>query len=220
MTLKSNIPEFIKKLEAVKAAIGTTGTPPSIPDISDAMLSASNAGMGKLKFRIFNEGLDANNESLGKYTGPKTKLTKARGSKTKYSIFGLSVQVDADGEKERKKQKKNFNDAIKADADGQYTEYEKYRLSLGRQIAFKDLEVEGSLRRSIETIKIDNGKIVMAITNKETALIAGYQEKQIGDIRGTDPVPIFVFSQEEYDFVQREGNAAIGQIIKQLFNQL
>lgn len=225
MEVKSNISEFIKKLEGIKSMLGGNGVPPSIPELGDVMLSASNAGMGKMKYRIFNEGKDANNESFGKYQGPKTKLTKKKYSATKYSILGTILLEDEDAEKERKKGKRNLNKAIKENPNGQYTEYEKYRLSLGRQVGYKDLEVEGSLRRSIEMVKQDNGKVVMMITNKETAKIAGYQEKQIGNIRAKQdaskgtapPVRIFGFSKEEYDFVKAEGNAGIRQILKKLF---
>ena len=215
MEIKSNIQQLIEKIEAIKAQLGSGGVPPQIPTIGDAMFSAINAGMGQMKFRIFNEGRDANNESLGDYVGPKTKLTKGRSADTKYSIFGPSVMVDKAGEKERKKRKKNFNAAIKENPDGQYTEYEKYRIGKGRQVEYKDLEVEGALRRSIETVEAD-GKVVVAITNQETAKIAGYQEAQIGKIRGGEPVKIFVFSKEEFEFVKAEGNAGITQILKQL----
>ena len=170
MPIQSNMPDLIAKLERVKANVLTS------PDISDAMLSAINAGMGKMKFRIFNKGLDAEGVSLGKYTGKKSK-------------------------------KKLI------------TPYEEYRVSRGRQIGYKDLEMEGSLRRSIQTAKVDNNKVVIAITNDETAKIAGYQEIQIGKIRGTGDARIFTFSESEFEFVKQEGNAAIKQVIQKLFEQ-
>jgi len=218
MQLKSNIPEIIEKLERVKTVLGGNGAPPTIPDFSDAMLSALNAGMGKMKFRIFNKGLDANNNSLGDYTGNKTRLTKRK--------FSIAAEDEFE-EKDRKKARRNLNRIRKSSLDETYTEYEKYRLSRGRQVEYKDLEVEGSLRRSIETVKVDNSKVVIAITNEETAKIAGYQEQQIGNIRAGQnartgnaaPARIFEVSESECEQIKAEGNAAISQVIKKLFEQ-
>jgi hypothetical protein len=187
MELKSNIPELIEKLERFKEAVlaggppgsggagpsGNLGGPPA--SISDALTSALNAGMGKMKFRIFNKGEDAEGNSLGRYT--KT--------------------------------------------------YGKKRETAGRQTGYKDLEVDGSLRRSIETVRVNNNQVAIAITNDQTAKIASYQEQQIGNIRagqnaktGTAaPAIIFGLSQGEFDQVQAEGNEAIGQVIKKLYDE-
>lgn len=219
MQLKTNIPDIIEQLEQLKEAVGgnNNGVPP-IPDFSDAMFSALNSGMGKMKFRIFNKGEDAEGNSLGEYTGRKTEITKGILS---------APSVDEFEEKDRKKRKRNLNRARKSTPDETYTEYEKFRLSKGRQIDYKDLELEGSLRRSIETIKDDNKQVVIAITNEETAKISGYQEQQIGNIRagqnaktGTaTPAKIFEFSQDEFEQVEAEAEEAIGQVIEKLFNE-
>jgi hypothetical protein len=164
MKLVSNIPELIAKLESVKEAVGGEGGVPPIPDFSDAMLSALNAGMGKMKFRIFNKGEDAEGVSLGGYT----------------------------------------------------KQYGKKRETAGRQTGYKDLEFEGSLRRSIETAKTDNKQVVIAIVNEQTAKIAGYQEQQVGKKRGSGVAPIFTLSQSEFEQVKAEGDAAIAQVIKRL----
>lgn len=82
MAFTSNISSIIEKLEAIKSS---TVTP--APEFSDAMLSALNAGMGKMKFRIFNKGLDAENVTLGKYQGKKSKVTGAKFGKTKYLLI-------------------------------------------------------------------------------------------------------------------------------------
>lgn len=216
MELKSNIPELIEKIERIKAALsGPNGTPPAI---TEAMYTALNAGMGKMKFRIFNKGMDAEGNSLGNYHGNKTRITKKK----------LSIASDDEfDEKDRKKAKRNLNKLVKNSPDETYTEYEKFRVSKGRQIEFKDLEVEGSLRKSIEVVKLDNSKVVIAITNEETAKIAGYQEQQIGNIRaglnaktGTaEPANIFTLSQSEFDHVKAEGNAAIAQVIKKIIDE-
>lgn len=213
MSIKSNIPEIIEKLERIKTALsGPNGTPPAI---TEAMFTALNAGMGKMKFRIFNKGLDAEGNSLGNYHGNKTRITKKK----------LSIASDDEfDEKDRKRAKRNLNRLHKADPDATFTEYEKYRLGLGRQIEYKDLEVDGSLRRSIEVVKGDNGKVLIVIRNEEAAKIAGYQEQQIGNIKagqnaktGTaEPAKIFAISQEEFDLIKAEGNEAIRQIIQKI----
>lgn len=213
MAIKSNIPEIIEKLERIKAAL--SGTDGLSPAITEAMYTALNAGMEKMKFRIFNKGLDAEGNSLGNYQGNKTRLTKK-----KYSI----ASDDEFDERDRKSAKGRLKKFVGGET---YTEYEKFRLSKGLQIGYKDLEVEGSLRRSIQTVKVDNSQVVVAITNEETAKIASYQEQQIGNIRSgqnaktgtSEPAKIFTISQEEYDLIKAEGNEAIRQIIRKIINE-
>jgi len=168
MNLKSNIPELIQKLEQAKEAVGgnNNGVPP-IPDFSDALFSALNAGMGKMKFRIFNKGLDADGVALGKYT----------------------------------------------------KQYGKRREKAGRQTGYKDLELEGSLRRSIEPARMDNRQVAITIVNEKTSLIAGYQEEQVGRMRGTGVARIFEFSKGEFDQVQAEADAGVDQVIERLLNE-
>ncbi|HEY9364417.1 MAG TPA: hypothetical protein VIQ00_14210 [Chitinophagaceae bacterium] len=216
MAIKSNIPEIIEKLERIKAAlVGPDGPPPAI---TEAMYTALNAGMGKMKFRIFNKGMDAEGNSLGNYHGNKTRITKKK----------LSIASDDEfDEKDRKKAKRNLNKLVKNSPDETYTEYEKFRVSRGRQIEYKDLEMEGSLRKTIEVVRVENGKVVIVIRNEETAKIAGYQEQQIGNIKagqnaktGTaEPAKIFTISQEEYELIKAEGNEAIRQIIQKIINE-
>jgi hypothetical protein len=218
MELNSNIPEFIKKLEAIKAAVAGGNGIPTIPDFSDAIFAALNTGMGLMKRRIFNKSEDAEGKSLGNYHGNKTRLTKK-----KFSI-NAEDPLDASVEKERKKQKRLFNKAVKANPDALYTEYEKFRIGRGRQIERKDLELEGSLRRSIETVTINGAKVVIAITNDEDLKKALNNEKQIGNIRaglnantgGAAPAKIFTISEEEFEHVKVEGNRLIGDVIKRI----
>lgn len=110
--------------------------------------------------------------------------------------------------------------------DERLTVYERYRSKKGRQIGYKDLEMEGSLRRSI--IVAYDGKIEIVIDNEESALIAAGQERQIGNIRAgqnansgvAEPAAIFAPSQEEYDFFVAEGSEAIKQIFKMLLDDI
>ena len=211
MKVYSNIPEIIRQLERIKAAAGAASSGEG--GIQDAIVGAMNAGRGLMVRRIFNNSQDATGQPLGEYTGGKTRLTKKKSS---------SKFDDDDEEKGRKKVKRNFNRAIKDDADATYTEYQKKRLGAGRQIAKKDLEFDGSLRRSIETVNGEGNKVTVAITNPENAKIARYQEQQIGNIRagqhpnnGTaEPAEIFIFSKEEFDLVKEQGNRLIAEVIK------
>jgi hypothetical protein len=212
MEIKSNIPDFIKKLEKLKADVTAS------PDFSDAVFAALNTGMGLMKRRVFNKSEDAEGKPLGKYHGKKTRLTKK-----KFSI-NADDPLDAAVEKERKKQKRLFNKAVKANPDELYTEYEKFRIGRGRQIEKKDLELEGSLRRSIETVKKDGAKVVIAITNAEDLEKARNNEKQIGNIRaglnantgGAEPAKIFQLSEEEFEQVKVQGNRLVTDVIKRI----
>ncbi|MEJ7611363.1 MAG: hypothetical protein WKF88_09330 [Ferruginibacter sp.] len=226
MELLTNIPDIIKRLEQIKAAVGGGAggnggdiTVPSSPDFSDAIFASLNSGMGLMKRRIFNNREDAEGKSLGNYHGTETRVTKRK----------LSIaQDDEDAEKQRKKRKRVINRTIKESPDEKYTEYEKYRLSLGRQIEGKDLEVTGSLRRAIETVKTSDGsKVVIAILGQEEGKIARYQEQQIGNIRAgenaktgsAEPAKIFILSKTEFNQVRNEGNRAIAEVIKEKFRQ-
>lgn len=200
MEIKNNIPDVIKRLEDFKAKVLNGEI-----NFADAMFSALNTGNGLMKRRIFNLGEDAEGRPFGRYVGNKSGLTRR-----KFSI----ASDDAIDEKQRKADKNRLNRVIKGNTTGQfYTEYEKKRLSRGRQIAYKDLELEGGLRRSIEVF-LDGPRAVIAIANAEEALIAKGQEAQIGRIRGeATPAVIFTLSEEEYIQVQTEGNRLIQQLI-------
>ena len=220
MAIKSNLTQMIEKLERLKAAVQTGPDNQIPPDFSDAVFSAVNAGMGLMKQRIFNRGEDMEDVTLGEYVGAKTRLTKA-----KYS----SAQDGADqfDERMRRSQHRAVKRAVKADADAKLTAYQKYRLSRGRQIDYKDLEMEGSLRRAI-ICATEQGRVIIGIEDEESAKIAGYQEKQIGNIRagqnantGTaQPAKIFGLSESEFEHVEKEGQAAINQVIKLMLNDL
>ncbi len=213
MEFKSNIQDTIDKLESIKASLGGASGLPPIPDFSDAMLSAMNTGMGLMKQRIFTKGMDAEGIPLGRYVGNKSGVTKRK----------LSIESsDALTENRRKPSRKRLNKFVKDNPGVHLTEYEKFRASRGRQIEYKDLEVDGTLRRSIEIVKDSDGNVVIAITNNESSIIAHAQESQIARIRngqGSAPVPIFILSAAEYEQVKAEGNILILQAIKNLVNQ-
>lgn len=116
-----------------------------------------------------------------------------------------------------------FNQSLAADGTslGPYysEDYERYRVRRGRQVARKDLEVEGSLRRSIEVVAVNNQRAECRITNEENAKIARYQEQQIYNLRNDLPanqasggrVPIFEFSETETEVSQSTTIALLQQ---------
>ena len=211
MKLYTNIPEVLRQLELLKAAASASSSGEG--GIQDALVGALNSGRALMKRRIFNNSEDAAGKPLGDYHGSKTRLTKKKFSQKR---------EDDEEEKGRRKVKRNFNRAIKDDADGTYTEYEKVRLGAGRQINKKDLQMSGSTASSIEVVKVEGNKVVVQITNTENAKIARYQEQQIGNIRAgqhatkgkAEPAKIFVFSQAEFDAVDEQGKRLITEVIK------
>lgn len=119
-----------------------------------------------------------------------------------------------------------FNQAL--DAEGQslgiyYSEqYERDRRREGRQTAQKDLEFEGSLRRSIQVVAVDNQRAEIRIVNEHDANVARYQEQQIYNLRTGRPaneangekVPIFQLDPTERSIVQ----TTTRELLRQKFN--
>lgn len=97
--------------------------------------------------------------------------------------------------------------------------YARERRREGRQTGRKDLEFEGTLRRSIEVVAVDNTKAEIRITNTETAEIARKQEVQIYNLLnggefddvGAGKVPIFELSQDEEDVVRTTTRELLAQ---------
>lgn len=101
-------------------------------------------------------------------------------------------------------------------------QYERDRAREGRQITRKDLEFEGTLRRAIEVITVNNLKAEVRITNATSAEIARFQEQQIYNLRNGLPanqangnkVPIFEFSELELQIVKDTTR----ELLRQKFN--
>jgi hypothetical protein len=107
-----------------------------------------------------------------------------------------------------------FNQSL--DANGQtlgpyYSEqYARDRRRDGRQTERKDLENEGTLRRSIETVTINNIRAEVRFTSPEEANIGRWQEQQIYNLRTGRPaneasggrVPIFEFNAAEAEIAR------------------
>lgn len=116
-----------------------------------------------------------------------------------------------------------FNQSLAADGSslGRYfsEQYERDRVRKGRQVARKDLEFDGSLRRSIEVVAVNNTRAELRITNDHNAQIARYQEQQVYNLRNNLPanqasggrVPIFEFSELETEIVRTTTIALLQQ---------
>lgn len=116
-----------------------------------------------------------------------------------------------------------FNQSL--DAEGitlgpYYSEqYERDRVREGRQIARKDLEFAGTLRRSIEVVAVNNTKAELRITSPIEAEIARKQEQMIFNLKnglpynayGSGKVPIFELSPDELDIVRTTTSTLLAQ---------
>jgi hypothetical protein len=200
MEIKSNLDELITKLQQVAERAEAL-------DFSAALIAGLNAGMGKMKNRIFNSGKDSKGIAFGKYIGKRSRVTNRR-----YSISANDTQESA---KEKKKLKKRLGK--NATANSSYTEYEKLRLSRGRQVKYKDLELEGSLRRGITVAKSSDTQAAVVIANAKLFKIAEGQTKQISRIIGTE-VKIFTFSKEERELQETTTNELLNQLYAGLFS--
>lgn len=114
---------------------------------------------------------------------------------------------------------------LSQDADGEslahYVSagYKKKRVNKGRQIVRKDLEFDGTLRRAIEVVTVNNTKAEIRLTDDDSANIARWQEQQIYNIRtGVPPneasggrVPIFELNDDEKDILRTNIAELIGQ---------
>lgn len=187
--LNSNINEVIEKFK-------TAGARSQAVDPSDALIVGINAARGKMSFRIFNKGQDANGGTFGKYTGKKMSLSQALQSR----LFTRT------GSKERM-----------AGEQDQFSEYEIKRVSKGRQIRFKDLEFTGTLRRGIVVVKETPTRVVCVIVNAALAKISRHQEEQIGRILGRGPVKIFALSKEEIEIMRDNTLEALKQLYVRVF---
>lgn len=180
-------------------------------DVSQALLAGVNAAAGQMKFRIFNEGKDAEGNSLGQYKGRK-------------KTFSPKQQLSADFKKKLSNSRLLGPENQTGDSFN-FSEYELIRLRDGRQIRYKDLELTGSLRRGIVPADqndtsgvVSKTKVVCAIPNTDLFNIARYQEQQIGKIRGTDSVRIFSQSAQEKQTMTEVITETVKQLYDRVFN--
>lgn len=192
--LNSNIVEIINKFKTMKNQLQEV-------DLSEALVFGVNAAKSRMQNRIFDDGHDADNGSLGGYVGKKSvsKKTKSFGFETD-KIAKRQLGVRSGGI--------NVN----------LTPYEWKRVSNKREIVYKDLEFYGTLRRGIVIIKESSNRVVTAIPNNKLYLIARGQEAQIGGIRGGGPARIFSLSKEEEELLRTNVIAAVNQIYARIFN--
>jgi hypothetical protein len=166
---------------------------------ADALVGALNTGNGLMQQRIFSQNKDVEGQDFGTYIGKKFKVGKLQTTKN------------------RTQAKRN-----KAVEGQELTYYQKKRALRGRQTVKKDLELEGSLRRSIETQVEDERSAVINFSNTESALIAHGQEQQITNIRNGKPgttkgagaTKIFTLDTKEREEVTEQGALLIKEILK------
>jgi len=164
---------------------------------ADALVASVNVGNGLLQQRVFQENKDIEGNDFGVYIGNKRKARAIKSTKN------------------RTQNKRN-----KAVVGQDLTSYQRKRLLRGRQIAKKDLELEGGLRRSIET-QVENEKsAILQFNNDEAAKIARGQENQITNIRNGgkgstkgDGIKIFRLNDSEKDKVIEQGVILIKEIL-------
>jgi hypothetical protein len=201
MKANSNLEEILKRLQQV-------ATQAEAYDFSAPLIAGLNAALGLMKYRVFNTGKDSKGISFGKYIGKRTRATNRKFKAKKYG--------DPDNEKDKKNKRKR----LKANVDpsnNSYTEYEKIRLSRGRQVNYKDLEFNGDLRRAIVVAKVGDTKAAIVIPNKELYNIAQWQSKQISKIVGQE-LKIFSFAAEEREINQTTFTELLNQLYARLFN--
>lgn len=164
----------------------------------DVLVTALNTGNGLMQQRIFTQNEDIEGQSFGQYVGRKRKARLI-------------------GSENRTQNKRN-----KALAGLELTSYQRKRKLAGRQIAKKDLEFHGGLRRSIETVVENERSAILAFNNVESTKIAHGQEQQITNIRngqkgytrGTGAVKIFRLNATEKGNVISHGVELITQELR------
>lgn len=119
-----------------------------------------------------------------------------------------------------------FNQSLAVDGSslGKYFSdpYERDRVREGRQVAHKDEEFTGTLRRAIEVVSVNNTRAEIRLTDGRSADIARWQEQQIYNLRNNLPaneasggsVPIFALNDLERSIVQTTTRALIQQLFK------
>lgn len=164
---------------------------------ADVLVGALNTGNGLMQQRIFTEHKDIDGNNFGTYIGKKTK--------TKHTPLSNKLA----------------NKRSKAIEGAFLTSYQRKRARAGRGILAKDLEFTGDLRRSIETVVIDEVSASIEFNNTTAAQIARGQEAQITNIKigkkGTTQgvgIKIFTLNSSEKEQVITQAQELIAQIMK------
>lgn len=98
---------------------------------------------------------------------------------------------------------------IKGKGLGTYSNaYAEYRKSLGRQTKVIDLELTGSLRRDLKTIKKDNSISLQYLSNDEV--------KKIVDLEKRYKSTIFELSEDEQNSVFQKANTLFSREITEI----
>lgn len=165
---------------------------------ADALVGALETGNGLMQQRIFIRNEDVEGNGFGVYIGRKT-LPR--------SLPTTTSRTD------RKR--------IKANAGIPLTRWQRIRANKGRQVAKKDLEFTGGLRRSIEAQIQEEREAALFFNTSEAAAVAHGQEQQITNIRnggkgttkGSGAIKIFNLNDSEREQVVEQGAELIKQIL-------
>jgi hypothetical protein len=91
--------------------------------------------------------------------------------------------------------------------------YKKKREKKGRQIAYKDFEMNGDLRKSFKLLKNKKGVCEVGFNNSKEALIAKGQDEQMRRLRGAEGEYNVIFSASEPE-IKEATKLAVDKITK------
>ena len=144
------------------------------------------------KQRIFQDGLDADNNQIGNYSTKPIYI----------SIAGNTSQVRKSGLKPKgKNSSKDFKDGKKRKSQYMPGGYKEYRAVVGRQNQKVDLFLTGSLRGSIQ-VGQSAGSTTLGFLNDEQLVIAQGNQDRFGKT-------IFVASDQEVNKIVTDWEDAV-----------
>ena len=136
--------------------------------LDSILLPAANRVISQFKRRIFNDGEAASGAKIGNYSMKPAGFSRRQFVKKSIFIGG------SDG-----------GDTMQFKGG-----YKEFRQLQGRQTAFVDLRLSGSLENSIQLVKDGENAILIAITNEDEAKKARENEKRFSKV-------IFSLSESE-----------------------
>ena len=136
--------------------------------LDSILLPAANRVISQFKRRIFNDGEAASGAKIGNYS------TKPAGFSRRQFVKKSTFIGGSDG-----------GDTMQFKGG-----YKEFRQLQGRQTAFVDLRLSGSLENSIQLVKDGENAILIAITNEAEAKKARENEKRFSKV-------IFSLSESE-----------------------
>lgn len=137
--------------------------------LDSILLPAANRVISQFKRRIFNDGEASSGAKIGNYSTEPAEFSRRQFVKKSTFIGGSDSDDDT------------------MQFEGGYKEFRQLQ---GRQTAFVDLRLSGSLENSIQLVKDGENAILIAITNEDEAKKARENEKRFSKV-------IFSLSESE-----------------------